>query len=279
MEIKLKKQKVTKKNCIICEKEANAKNSHIVPMNLIKDCIGKRYNEISLDIEFKNINKIEKKIYLGDNIKHNYEELNKDNLELINENPYTLDNILCQNCEDKLGIIEGKVYSEIINKVRDKKYKQNFNFRSYNEIEIVTINHNRISNNELIIYFFSIILRYFYYIDLKNKNTKTDLDTINSISKLLNTKLNNQEQNLEFFDLKIMVILTDNPKIFPALSETNKFEKHTIFACHFIMILDKLTEENLILDKYLNGIYDNEFKILNNNISEKGIFNITKLLT
>ena len=44
--------------CIICKKEANAKNSHIVPMNLIKDCVGNRNNEISYNVDILNNNKI-----------------------------------------------------------------------------------------------------------------------------------------------------------------------------------------------------------------------------
>jgi hypothetical protein len=92
-----------KNSCIICEKEANAKNSHIVPMNLIKDCIGKRHNEVSHTIDLLNY---KNEIYLGDNIKHKNLEYNSKGLKELSKNPYTLDNILCSSCEKDFRIIK-----------------------------------------------------------------------------------------------------------------------------------------------------------------------------
>ena len=65
--------------CIICNNTANQTGSHIIPINLIKDCIGARYNEISYDININHLG-INKNIYIGDELKHKSEEINNKGL-------------------------------------------------------------------------------------------------------------------------------------------------------------------------------------------------------
>jgi hypothetical protein len=102
------------KECIICSKEANQTGSHIVPMNLIKGCIGNRGDEISYGL---NLLSGEHNLYLGNNIKHKSRQINQKKTKETFTNPYILDYILCYSCEKKLGEIEGRVYSEILCKI------------------------------------------------------------------------------------------------------------------------------------------------------------------
>ena len=103
-------------NCIICHKEADATGSHLVPASLIKNCVGKHYVEESYEIDAK---KVSSDIYFGrDNLKNKSTE--------IKENHYKKDNILCQECENRLGHLEGSIYTQLLQKCIDPKFDNQF---------------------------------------------------------------------------------------------------------------------------------------------------------
>ena len=73
--------------CIICEKNANATGSHMVPANLIKNCVGESDAEESYEIDAK---KAKVDVYYGrDNLKNKSTKIKKSH--------YKEDNVLCQS--------------------------------------------------------------------------------------------------------------------------------------------------------------------------------------
>jgi hypothetical protein len=264
--------------CIICEKEANAKNSHIVPMNLIKDCVGSRNNEISYDIDILNKNQIESRIYIGDNLKHNKDEINNENLEINDVNPYTLDNILCSCCEMKLGKIEGRVYSEIILKIRDEKYQNNFRNVNVNNFDLLIPNTNKISKVELDIYFYSIILRVIKSLKPQDVPVNVVKKTVDLIANFLNHKIYGLSEYNEQLKTGLIIYITNNPKSFPTFLESNKFEKLIIPVCQFFIMLENNTVTNPF-GNCMNNITDDEFKFIKNSeILDKELFSVKNIL-
>ena len=264
--------------CIICKKEANAKNSHIVPMNLIKDCVGNRNNEISYNVDILNNNKIERKIYIGNYLKHKENEINKTNLEIIDVNPYSFDNVLCCTCEEELGKIEGRVYSEIILKIRDEKYQNNFRNANFNNFEVLIPNTTKITKVELDIYFYSIILRVIKSLKPQDIPVNVVKKTVDLIANFLNHKIYGLSEYNEQLKTGLIIYVTNNPKLFPTFLETNKFEKLIIPVCHFFIIL----ENNTITTPFgncMNLITDNEFKFIKNSeILDKELFSVKNFL-
>ena len=258
--------------CIICEKIANAKNSHIVPMNLIKECIGERHNEISYNLNISQ-NAVDREIYIGDAIKHKEEELNDKKLKLVDFNPYTLDNILCITCEKKLGEKEGKVYSEIICKIRDEKHKNNFKHMNYSKFDALISVLKKITKNDLDIYFYSIILRFYKQMNINKLETNIKEETILSIKNYLNSNLYQPSNNSEDLKCGLIVYVTNNPKKFPTIMETNLFNKLIIPCCHFFIVLEENKTETPF-GNCINLVSDPEFKFLKNSIELDEAFSI-----
>lgn len=264
--------------CIICGKNANQTGSHIVPMNLIKECIGERDKEISFDVDVKNNKIVSKKIYIGNELKHESEGINDLKLKEINVNPYTLDYILCSCCEKKLGRIEGKVYSEIILKVRDKKYQNNFLNVKVNNFEVLIPKTKRITKVELEIYFYSIILRVIKSLkphDIPINLVKKNFD---SIANFLNNKIYGLSEYNEQLKTGLIIYITNSPKLFPTFLESNKFEKLIIPVCNFIIILEY---DNLLtpFGTAINLVSDEEFKFLKNSeILDENLFSVQNFL-
>ena len=250
--------------CIICEKEATAKNSHIIPMNLIKDCIGIRNNEISYNINIDKFN-ISQEIYIGNALKHNKNKINKTKLSIIESNPYTLDNVLCNVCEKKLGEIEGKVYSEIICKIRDDKFKNNFKNVNYNNFASLIPLSKKVLKVDLDVYFYSIILRFIYQLKFKELKPNISDFIINSISVFLKSKLYGISNSINSLKTGLIVCITNNPKNHPTSLSTNKFEKLIIPMCHFYIILE-CKNINTPFGNAINLIPDKEFKFIKNSV-------------
>ncbi|MBK6526006.1 MAG: hypothetical protein IPG07_10950 [Crocinitomicaceae bacterium] len=102
--------------CKLCEQtKALRKNSHIIPAFLLKHMVGERDNEVSLTISSAGFNDF----FLVRNI--NEEKVEKILIEqedVIKPNPYAIDYILCNECENYLGSVEGQC-SEIMDKLTD----------------------------------------------------------------------------------------------------------------------------------------------------------------
>lgn len=158
-------------NCIICDKIADETGSHIVPASLMKNCIGKHYEEESYEIDSA---KATVDIYFGrDNNKNKNPEIKKHH--------HKEDKILCKSCEKKLGVLERKFSTEFLQKFRNEKFKNNFKSYFLNTgFEI--IEPNKINNIEIHAYFYSIILRFCRDVEIKNK--KLIMLTENELAKI-----------------------------------------------------------------------------------------------
>jgi hypothetical protein len=250
-----------KNKCIICGEQADAKGSHIVPASLIKKCIGKRDYEESYEIDLINN---ARNLFLG---KSNFKEPEyfslKNATNSINHH-YVLDNILCNKCEKKLGEVEGKIYSEIICKIRDENFKQNFETKTINNFEVLIPKTKRISIDEYNIYFYSIILISYCFIDKNKKKQKISIETINLISMMLKHLMYNSEDKFSKLNTGLIVYLTNNPKMFPNFIETNIFYYYTVISCEFYIILEEIYDLSNPFKNGMNSIKDNEFKIIKN---------------
>ena len=246
--------------CIICNKKADQTGSHIIPANLIKDCIGNRHKEESYNIDLLNGNQL---LYIGTSLQHLSKEINRKELELTLTNPYTIDYILCTNCEKKLGTIEGEVYSEIVCKIRLEKYKNNFKKIKDNWVEVLIPLSSKMTTEILNIYFYSIILRHYYFNVLNKIEQVIDLTGIILISKMLDNLLNNERHDISNLHTGLIVCVTDDPKRFPAKLTTNIFLNTIIPICHFFIIVDS-GKKKTPFGNGINLINDKEFKFIKN---------------
>lgn len=258
--------------CIICINEANAKNSHIIPLNLIKECIGARGNELSYNINLNNSG-LSKSLYIGDQLRHKAEELNVENLETVTLNPYTLDNILCSVCESKLGEIEGQIYSEIVLKIREDKFKNNFKSERVNKFDVLIPTTKKISKTEIDVYFYSIVLRVLHYLNFKNSQTIVNDEIKGLISKFLNERMFGATEKTAELKTGILVYVTNNPKLHPTFMETDKFDKLIIPTCNFIILLECSGEETLF-GNAMNYIKDTEFSFIKNSQEMEYVFSV-----
>ena len=99
--------------CLLCCTEHSSKaNSHLVPVGLHKNSIGKRNYEESYHIDCVTP---EIDVYFGrSNLKNPSTE--------IKENHHARDFIFCPECEKKLGELEDLVIPFLMDKLRDPKY-------------------------------------------------------------------------------------------------------------------------------------------------------------
>ncbi len=264
--------------CAICGKNANQTGSHIFPMNLIKNCIGERGKEISYDIEIQNNKIVSKNIYIGNEIKYKNEEINKFSIKEITENPYTLDYILCSCCERKLGMIEGKVYDEIILKIKDDRYKSNFKKEIINDFEVLIPTSKRISKEDLDIYFYSIILRFIVYKKHQKIDCNISEDVVKYISDFVKVNLYKLSDELKTINLGLIIYITNTPKNHLTFLITDKFEKLIIPVCNFYIILEN-QNLNTPFGQAINLINDTKFKFIKNSRElDENLFSLKKIL-
>jgi hypothetical protein len=266
-----------KKKCIICGSNPDAKNSHIVPMNVIKECIGGRNNEVSYEIEILN-NKFISAIYIGNDLKHKSAEINNKDLKIIDCNPYTLDYILCLVCERKLGEIEGKVYSEIVCKIREDRYKDNFNESKINGFDVIVPFTKKITKDDLNIYFYSIVIRVICFLKIKGLNSYVDKSTQQLISSFLKAKMYGLSENCSNLETGLLVYITNDPKNQIILLESNKFEKLIIPTCQFYIVFEP-SNINTPFGDCVNKINNTDFKFLKNSIDlDFNLFSTNRIL-
>ena len=104
---------------ICCEKEANKKNVHLLPWFLIKKHITHRgTGDRDMEMSFT-INPMEfTRVYTGRSVlPENVQELGDLNdLQKEKSNPYSVDDIICGDCEAKLSRLEAIFASEFNSK-------------------------------------------------------------------------------------------------------------------------------------------------------------------
>ncbi|MDY3548943.1 hypothetical protein PG291_10045 [Riemerella anatipestifer] len=247
-------------NCIICDKNANAKGSHIVPASLIQNCVGKHYREESYKIDAKNVN-ID--TYFGrDNLKNTSTE--------IKENHYKKDYILCQECEDKLATIENNFSRNFLQKFRDERYNQNFKIYK-NQFQVEILIPLRYDKDELYFYLYSLIHR--FCVDNGQEDgefflEESDLINLKSyINEYLYGDKTKAKEYIANFNLVIHFDKSNSNGSFVASS--NHFNNPYIFYfCEPILLLfiGKLSKEaKQIYEPYINNVSKNdELKIIVN---------------
>src|ERR1035437_677744 len=124
--------------CPICrDKDAAKKNVHLIPWFLIKKCItqngsGERDMELSFSIDSNSFTKMYTGRSILPEILEEHGEL--DALQKDKEHPYSRDNLICRDCEDKLSRLEAIFASHL----SDKKLKiaNQSNFKSFDNHSI-----------------------------------------------------------------------------------------------------------------------------------------------
>lgn len=226
--------------CIICDKEANAKGSHIVPASLIKNCVGKHYAEESYEIDSS---KASVDIYYGrDNLKNTNPEIKKHH--------YKEDDILCQDCETKLGILESQISTEILQKFRIEKFQSNF-YSYITDKGFEILEPKRINNVKIHAYIYSIILRYC-----------RDLNIKYGVSILSEVELGNIRNFVSGF-------------LYEPENDNNKF----VLDYNLVLIFDKYSDKGSLVfsfeefkDPYIFYFCEVIVQLFTNGMSEKVIF-------
>lgn len=247
-------------NCIICDKNANATGSHIVPASLIQNCVGKHYREESYKIDAKNV---DIDTYFGrDNLKNTSTE--------IKENHYKKDYILCQECEDKLASIESNFSSNFLRKFRDERFNQNFK-KFINQFEVEILIPLRYDKDEFYFYLYSIIYRFcidngqeygeFFLEESDLKNLKLYVNEY-----LYEDKIKAKEYIRNF---KLIINFDKSNSNGSFIASANQFKNPYIFYfCEPILLLfigDLQNEAKQIFESYVNKINnDDELKIVVN---------------
>lgn len=243
--------------CIICDKDAIAKGSHIIPASLIQNCIGKHYAEESYGLDSSNASV---DIYFGrDNLKNTNTEIKKHH--------FKEDNILCQICENKLSKLEGEFSTEFLQKFRIEKFKTNFEAYSTDEgFEI--FEPKKISNIKILAYIYSIILRYCRNIETKDGVLILSEDELIKIRTFVNGFLYELDSNYCQFITDYSLILVFN-KYSDKGSIIFTFEEfkspYIFYFCEVIVQLytNIITEKvGFLLNDCINNVYNERSKLI-----------------
>lgn len=245
-------------NCIICNNEANATGSHIVPASLIQNCVGKHYKEESYEIDAKNA---DIDVYFGrDNLKNISTE--------IKENHYKRDHLLCQICEDNLGKIESNFSTNFLQKFREDRFSQNFKVIQ-DEFGVEILTPLKYDKEEFYAYLYSIIYRFCMVNGLEEEEYFLNDSDLNKLKLYLNEylygdKLKSKEYIKEFnLIINFDRLNTDGSFI----ASANQFKNPYIFYfCDPILLLfiGKIdTKAKMLYGLYINNINNDEnLKIL-----------------
>lgn len=137
--------------CLLCNtNHSTKKNSHWIPMGMIKSMVGKRNYEESY--QFSNFQKEKLDVYFG---RSNLKNTNPE----IKDNHYALDFIFCDECEEKLGRLESKVIPIIQDEIRLENKKANY-AEVFSENGITHKECLRLDNIFFRLFIYSIIWRF-----------------------------------------------------------------------------------------------------------------------
>lgn len=244
-------------NCIICHKIADEVGSHLIPASLIKNCVGKHYAEESYNIDAKT-SKIE--VYFGrDNLKNQSTE--------IKQNHYKRDNILCKVCEKKLADLESKFAFEFLQKFRIEKFKNNFT-NSISSIGHEIVVPNKLTNEEVLAYFYSIILRFCKVYETESNDSYISLAEMLKIKKFLNGYLYQSDDNYkyEIRDFKLLINFNKYSDKSKFIATSNDIKKPYVFYfCEAIVLFftENLDDkEELLFNEITNSIENENSKIV-----------------
>lgn len=244
-------------NCLICDEIADEVGSHLIPASLIKNCVGKHYNEESYNINGKT-SKID--VFYGrDNLKNESTE--------IKQNHYKRDNVLCKVCEKKLAELESKFAVEFLHKFRENKFLRNFT-SSLSKSQLEILEPKKISNLEIQAYFYSIILRFCSTYKYEDNDTYIEEIDLLKIKKFVKNFLYSENTNrkYEIEDFKIAIIFNKYSTKSSFISSSDRLKNpYTFYFCEAIVIIyigeTEFENKSLWVDS-LNSITENFCKII-----------------
>ncbi|MCQ0110300.1 hypothetical protein [Zhouia amylolytica] len=172
--------RTSKDVCLLCGfKPSTKKNSHWVPAAMLKSMVGKRYNEESY--QFSSFQKRKLDVYYGrDNLK------NTDTT--IKQNHYSLDYIFCDDCENKLGVLESAVIPVIQNEIRLERKRPNYK-EELGEDGITLKKCLRLNNNIFRLFIYSIVWRFSLIHQLEDNIQLISKDLQEDLRLILNESL------------------------------------------------------------------------------------------
>ena len=174
-------KRVPTDQCLLCKtEEATRTNSHWVPASLLKSMIGKRDKEESNAFSSYIISRLD--TYYGrSNLK------NTDTT--LREHHYALDFIFCDNCENRLAVIEGIVPKIIQDEIRLSNKASNYQ----EDLSLLNIPFKkclRLDNSIYRLFIYSIVWRISMIYRLKHGFEILELDYENKLRIILNEYLN-----------------------------------------------------------------------------------------
>ena len=241
--------------CIICDKNADAKGSHIVPANLLKSSIGERYREESYEI---NATKATVESFFG-------RENPKNTSTEIKRNPYVRDYILCQKCEKELSKLESNFSQEFLNKFRDEKYRQNFKIEIYDD-NIKVFTPKRIDKNKIYAFLYSVIYRYCMDLGIYENDYCIKNDELEKIKSYLKEYIYGDSEiaNKYIEEFGLVILFSEEMRADSFVGK--KIEKNEPYLFYFNEVI--LILINNYIDKRVENLFD---KLKNNVINESEI--------
>lgn len=257
--------------CIICVKNANATGSHIVPANLIKNCVGLRNYEESFKFD---LIKRTSNMFLGTSNPKTFPENKSElkNISISEIHHYVADYILCTDCEKKLGVIEGFIYKEFLEKARVDKFKNIFTIDKFEVNDLIS--SNKIKPEMFYCYFYSIILRIDKFSKINSGKSIIINEHIINISNFLKGYLYEQEADFTKYikEYGLLVHLKNQESESIALSQVNILKYPIFNLCEFNLIFYTDVEFKNPFSCYLNKINDEKFNIVSNSKVFDNIF-------
>lgn len=257
--------------CVICGKKADATGSHIIPANLIKNCVGSRYYEESFEIDLLNRNT---NMFLGRSNPLSFPENNSElgNIPMSETHHYVVDNILCTKCEAELGKIEGFIYKEFVEKARVDKFRDNFTIDKFELNDL--IRSNKIKSEMFYCYFYSIILRIDKFTEIHSGKFIIKKEHLKNILKFLKGYLYEPKTDYatHIKNYGLFVHLKNLESKNNTLSQVNVLQ-HPIFnLCEFNLIFYSVIEFGNPFSDYINRIDDEKFNVLSNSYHLENLF-------
>jgi hypothetical protein len=242
--------------CIICEDNADEVGSHLIPASLIKNCVGKHYREESYNIDSKT-SKIS--VYYGrDNLKNTSTE--------IKQNDYKRDYLLCKKCEKKLADLESKFATEFLQKFRIEKFSNNF-IQSYSIIGHEIYEPKKLTNEEILVYFYSIILRFCKVYHFESKDSYIEENEMLKIKNFINGYFYKKiDHKIEIEEYKLIINFNKYSDKSQFIATSNHLKNPYIFYfCDAILILftESMDEKaDILFGEISNKIVQKTTKII-----------------
>jgi integrase len=174
--------------CLLCEtKESTRANSHWVPASLLKSMISKRDKEESNAII----------AYLQSRLDTDYGRSNLKNPDVrLREHHYALDYIFCDNCENRLAVIEGIVQKIIQDDIRLPNKRTNYQ-EDLSFLNIPFKTSLRLDNSIYRLFIYPIIWRISMIYRLKYGFQILEFDQENNLKRILDKYLNLDPVDME----------------------------------------------------------------------------------